>query len=407
MTEANRPPVAEARTSGKRTVPWLGLSRPAIDATMVVLDAPSPRPVARQQIASGTPRREGGAWRLEEAAAVIDAFMAAAPAIAFVKDSDGRYLHANRQFLEQFGQRSGSDWLGTTDADIWPADIAARFRADDAAALAADAPVTTTRLMPVGETRVPFLVTKFPIHTPEGVLIGGIGLDISEQVRTNDELRRNEALLETAVHFGGFAAWKLDRTVRPADEPAESWQILGFGRGTPSLDREALIRLVHPDDRDRVVASVTAALQEGQPLDIEFRIIGSDGMERWIQGTARLVPGEAGPARLVGMTRDITDERAATAFLRSQATILENVQDAIVVTDAVGRVTYWNDPAARIFGYTADEALGRPLRDFHPTLQAAGAGRDGGLPPDGEFDGELQGRLPRHGAPADPPHARS
>jgi PAS domain-containing protein len=51
--------------------------------------------------------------------------MAATPALAFVKDADGRYLYANRQLLEQFGDRLGSDWFGKTDADIWPADIAA------------------------------------------------------------------------------------------------------------------------------------------------------------------------------------------------------------------------------------------------------------------------------------------
>ena len=112
---------------------------------------------------------------------MFDAFMAAAPAIAFVKDPDGRYLHANRQLLEQFGDRLGSDWFGRTDADIWPADIAALVHASDVVALAADAPIQVTQLMPIGDTQVPILVTKFPIHTLEGVQLGGIGLDITHE----------------------------------------------------------------------------------------------------------------------------------------------------------------------------------------------------------------------------------
>ena len=51
----------------------------------------------------------------------------------------------------------------------------------DVAALAADAPVQTTQLLPIGDTHVPFLVTKFPIHTDEGVHLGGLGLDISHE----------------------------------------------------------------------------------------------------------------------------------------------------------------------------------------------------------------------------------
>jgi EAL domain-containing protein (putative c-di-GMP-specific phosphodiesterase class I) len=48
-------------------------------------------------------------------------------------------------------------------------------------ALAADAPIQTTELIPRGSTYVPFLVTKFPIHTRQGIHIGGLGLDITHE----------------------------------------------------------------------------------------------------------------------------------------------------------------------------------------------------------------------------------
>jgi EAL domain-containing protein (putative c-di-GMP-specific phosphodiesterase class I)/PAS domain-containing protein len=172
---------SEAASRVKHTL-HRGLGGPAARSTqpLTALDTRPPRLPAPRRIAAPT-RLADQVWPTEHATAIFDAFMAATPAVAFVKDSAGRYRWVNRQFLEQFGERMGSEWFGKTDAEVWPADIAALVRANDATALAADRPVTTTQLMPIGETRVPFLVTKFPIHIAQGVLLGGIGLDITQE----------------------------------------------------------------------------------------------------------------------------------------------------------------------------------------------------------------------------------
>jgi EAL domain-containing protein (putative c-di-GMP-specific phosphodiesterase class I)/PAS domain-containing protein len=148
---------------------------------MTLLDTRPSRRAAPQRINAAERLSRGQVWSAESAAAVFDDFMAAMPAVAFVKDSAGRYRYVNRQFLEQFGDHFDSHWFGKTDADVWPADIAALLRASDVAALAADVPVQTTELIPIGEAYVPFLVTKFPIYTLQGVLLGGIGLDITAE----------------------------------------------------------------------------------------------------------------------------------------------------------------------------------------------------------------------------------
>jgi EAL domain-containing protein (putative c-di-GMP-specific phosphodiesterase class I) len=146
---------------------------------------------APRLIIAAAPQLRGQVWTVESAAAVFDGFMAATPAVAFVKDSDGRHRYVNRQFLARFGDRFGTDWFGKTDADVFPADVAALIHASDAAALAADAPVQTTLLMPIGEEDVPFLVAKFPIHTIEGVFLGGIGLDITREQALSVEAVRH------------------------------------------------------------------------------------------------------------------------------------------------------------------------------------------------------------------------
>jgi len=57
--------------------------------------------------------------------------------------------------------------------------------------------------------------------------------------------------------------------------------------------------------------------------------------------------------------RDITAARAAEQQIREQAELLNKARDGIVVSDTAGRITFWNQGAERIFGWTAPEALGR------------------------------------------------
>ncbi len=57
---------------------------------------------------------------------------------------------------------------------------------------------------------------------------------------------------------------------------------------------------------------------------------------------------------------------AANAQLRTQVDILANVQDSIIVTDLSGRITYWNEGATQLFGYSAGEMMGQSLAAIYP-----------------------------------------
>ena len=59
-----------------------------------------------------------------------------------------------------------------------------------------------------------------------------------------------------------------------------------------------------------------------------------------------------------------------------QASILENLLDAVIVTDPEGHVIYWNDGAAQMFGYGADEMLGQTPAALYPGTQRAGFALD-------------------------------
>lgn len=80
--------------------------------------------------------------------------------------------------------------------------------------------------------------------------------------------------------------------------------------------------------------------------------------------------------------------------IRYQATLLNNVRDAIVVWDLAGRITYWNPAAEMLFGCNADERLGQPVASvylsvFKPPITAPKEGETGGAHIVRQFQGPL------------------
>jgi PAS domain S-box-containing protein len=60
-----------------------------------------------------------------------------------------------------------------------------------------------------------------------------------------------------------------------------------------------------------------------------------------------------------GIATDITEIRRAQETILEQASLLEKARDAIIVRNLDHRITYWNNSAERLYGWTADEAVGR------------------------------------------------
>jgi PAS domain S-box-containing protein len=90
---------------------------------------------------------------------------------------------------------------------------------------------------------------------------------------------------------------------------------------------------------------------------------------RWLQITANRLAGRPGGA--VVTLVDVTAERRALERIRFQSELLAHVKDAVVATDADGKVVYWNDGAERIFGWTAEKMRGETLARLWPLERAA------------------------------------
>jgi len=134
------------------------------------------------------------------------AFMDRSPAVALMKDEEGRLLYGNAAF-QTWCSSLGLDWHGVTDQDLFPKEMADHYQKHDREALLAD---KTTQILETAYDRdgnpMYWNVLRFPIHTPQGHFLGVVAIDITERRRLEKELLeisdREQSRLGQELHDG-------------------------------------------------------------------------------------------------------------------------------------------------------------------------------------------------------------
>ncbi len=113
------------------------------------------------------------------------------PGLAWIKDLQGRYVFANEAALRAF-RTTPADLYGKTDGEVFLPQTAAQFRENDRKALVTGSGVQAVETLLHDDGVVHHsLVSKFPIHGPDGqvALVGGVAIDITERLRAEQALR--------------------------------------------------------------------------------------------------------------------------------------------------------------------------------------------------------------------------
>ena len=150
-----------------------------------------------------------------------------------------------------------------------------------------------------------------------------MALEIAERRRAEAELSRAEARYRTLVEQ--IPAMTYIELPSPGDPKATrmvylSPQTEGMPGYTPEelmADPNHLVRMLHPDDRERVVRASDHADRTGEPFDEEYRVFAKDGRTVWLHSQAVLVRDDAGRPRFWhGVAIDVTDRKEAEEGLR-------------------------------------------------------------------------------------------
>lgn len=120
------------------------------------------------------------------------------------------------------------------------------------------------------------------------------------------------------------------------------------------LDK-TLVTLIHPDDAPQVTQTLNAVLADGVRKSIEARIVRTDGVIFDVE----LNVGHIKDDGVVCVIRDMTERKAQERQLRYHASLQENVNDAVIVTDLGFHIQSWNRAAERIYGWQPEEVIGK------------------------------------------------
>src|ERR1043166_5728481 len=241
------------------------------------------------------------------------AFMDNLPGYAWMKDLQGRYVYVNEMVRGLPGYRS----LGKTDAQIWPADLAAEYRANDEQVIATKKPLNTLEHFQLEGKKRYMAGSKFPIFDKTGAvaLVGGAGVDITERIEAEEALRD---VIDTipVIAFTDMPDGSNEFTNR-------SWQEY-TGLSVKDASGWGWESTVHPDDIARFHEEWCAAVSAGTPFDNAARYRGADGQYRWFLVRAVPLRDERGNLlRWYGVLMDIEDRVHAEQALRESANRLQ------------------------------------------------------------------------------------
>ena len=250
------------------------------------------------------------------------------PGITYIEDAaTEETLYISPQVEDVYGYTS-EEWMA--DAGLW----ARSLHPDDRAWVVADNAADTGDVWSVDYRSVTRDGHTIWVHN-EAVLIRdecgaplfwqGLVLDITQRKEAEARLREAEERyrrlveqLPAVVYIDAVDELATARYVGPQYE-----RLTGYTPAERMADPAMWMRMIHPDDRERVVAESNRTNETGEAYDIEHRIVRKDGRVVWVHDHAFLVRSADGDDVWQGVLTDITDRKLTEDALTTRDRILE------------------------------------------------------------------------------------
>jgi len=167
-----------------------------------------------------------------------------------------------------------------------------------------------------------------PVIGDDGALVEHVGttMDVTERAEAEEAVRRSEASLQEAQRLGRMGSWTQNLASGVMAGSPELFRIFGLDPEKVSLTRDLLGKSIHPDDRAAVVRTIESGHRSNAAIEVDYRIVLSDGRIRHVHGVSRPVIGERGDiVEYIGTVMDVTELRKAEEALRQASADLARV----------------------------------------------------------------------------------
>jgi len=280
-----------------------------------------------------------------------------APDAYYMVDPQGRFVDGNRAAEQTVGYKReeliGKGFLDSKLLSREQMPRAARLLAKNAAGqpTGPDEFVLNRK----DGTQVDVEIRTYPVQIDGQALILGIARDITQRKEANKALRAERDKLQGLMDG-------IDRAGIGIDIVGADYQILfqsriledRFGKLRGERCYEHYAAIEEPCER----CPAMQAIREKKVTSAEQR--GLDG--RIYQVFSAPLPDTDGTVdKAIEVVLDITERKLAEEAMRKSAVIIDSTTDAVITTDTVGNIVFWNKGAETIYGYQKEEAIGTPI----------------------------------------------
>jgi len=187
--------------------------------------------------------------------------------------------------------------------------------------------------------------------------------DITELVRSEEELRLAIQRLKEAQRVGGLGDWAWHIASDTVTWSENLYHIMGLDPEQPPPPYQGQLALYHPEDAARLDQAVRRIMADATPYELEMRHPLPDGSTRHLltRGVAD-TDDQGAVTDLHGSVLDITSRKQAEETLRLHSQALNNISDLVTVTDLHGVITFVNDTVCRTLGRSYEDIVGRHVQ---------------------------------------------
>jgi PAS domain S-box-containing protein len=292
----------------------------------------------------------------------------ALPAAVYTTDPSGRITYYNEAAAALWGCRpdlGNSDWCGSwklfwPDGRVMPHDQCPMATAVKKQRAIRGLEAVAER--PDG-TRVPFLPFPTPIFNASGVFVGAVNMlvDITEQKRAEEAKQRLASIVDSTDD--AIISKDLDGIISSWNSAASRL----FGYEAAEVIGKPVTILI-PQDRRNEESFVLQEIRRGESID-HYETVRRRKDGSLIDVSLTVSPVRNAQGRIIGaskIARDITKRKRDINAALLLASIVETSDDAIVSKTLDGIITSWNNGAERIFGYMAEEIIGKSIKVLIP-----------------------------------------
>lgn len=218
-----------------------------------------------------------------------------------------------------------------------------------------------------GELVDKYLNLMYQANRNEDGEIDGIlffAIDVTEQVLSRKKIEESEKQYKQIVETAQEGIWMLDENNITTFTNEMMAQILGYSR--EEMHGIHLYSYMNEEWKAMAVEAMKNRSQ-GEAATMDFKFISKEGKEIWTTISSNPIFEDGVYKGALGMVTDITERKKLELDHQFKVNLLDTIGQSVIATDKNGIVTYWNDAAAQIYGWTKEEALGKNIIHITPT----------------------------------------